>query len=338
VTMSATESVTATFTSSGGSGSSTVLYVNPEVGADAGACPQTAPCQTLNYALAQAPAGGTIDIEAGGVFGPIYITQPITINGPDDGSASIVWSSTKPGCVAAAAGTCNGNANATYAVEIAAGAANTAIIALSNILIDNGTGANGAVHIASAFNVSFNNAVLRGGSGAIAQIMLVDSSQGSQLQLFFSHCDIGFSSSGGGILVAPTSTTSVNAMFQHGEVHNGLFGLTFDASGLAPGSNIQAVVDQTKMFSFTNIAVTTNAASGGSAKVLLSRSTIENAGGSAFNVNGANAVGLLFRNSITGNQVGVGVSNGGTVYSYSNNDIFGNGTNVSGGLTAQPLQ
>ena len=338
VTMSATEGVTATFTSSGGSGSSTVLYVNPEVGADAGACPQTAPCQTLNYALAQAPGGGTIDIEAGGVFGPIYITQPITINGPDDGSASIVWSSTKPGCVAAAAGTCNGNANATYAVEIAAGAANTAIIALSNILIDNGTGANGAVHIASAFNVSFNNAVLRGGSGAIAQIMLVDSSQGSQLQLFFSHCDIGFSSSGGGILVAPTSTTSVNAMFQHGEVHNGLFGLTFDASGLAPGSNIQAVVDQTKMFSFTNIAVTTNAASGGSAKVLLSRSTIENAGGSAFNVNGANAVGLLFRNSITGNQVGVGVSNGGTVYSYSNNDIFGNGTNVSGGLTAQPLQ
>jgi hypothetical protein len=339
VTMSAVESVTATFTSSGGSGSSTsVLYVNPEVGADAGACPQTAPCQTLNYALAQAAAGSTIAIEAGGVFGPIYITQPITILGPKDGSASIAWSSTKPGCVAAAAGTCNGNANANYAVEIAAGAANTAIIALSNILIDNGAGTNGAVHIASAYNVSFNNVVLRGGSGAIAQIMLVDSAQGSQLQLFFSHCDIGFSSSGGGLVVAPTSATAVNTLFQHSEVHDGLFGLTFDATGLAPGSNIQAEIDHTKMFSFTNTAVATNAGSGGSAKVLLSRSTIENAGSSAFNVNGANAVGQLFRSTITGNQVGVGVSNGGTVYSLANNEIYGNSTNVNGTLTGEPLQ
>jgi hypothetical protein len=46
----------------------------------------------------------------------------------------------------------------------------------------------------------------------------------------------------------------------------------------------------------------------------------------------------LFRSTITGNQVGVGVSNGGAVYSLSNNEIFGNGTNVSGTLTAGPLQ
>jgi hypothetical protein len=46
----------------------------------------------------------------------------------------------------------------------------------------------------------------------------------------------------------------------------------------------------------------------------------------------------LFRSTITGNQVGVGVSNGGTVYSLANNEIYGNGTNVNGTLTGQPLQ
>jgi Pro-kumamolisin, activation domain/Divergent InlB B-repeat domain len=339
VTMSAAESVTATFTSSGGSGSPTsILYVNPELGTDIGACPQTAPCQTLNYALSQAASGSVIEIEAGGVFGPIYISQPITINGPADGSTSIAWSSTQPGCVGAGVGTCNGGGNANYAVEIAAGTTNNPIIALSNILIDNGSGTNGAVHVASAFNVSFKDVVLRGGSGAIAQIMLVDSSQGSQLQLYFSNCDIGFSASGGGLLVAPVSTTPVNAQFQGGEVHNGLFGLTFDASGLTAGTKIQAEVDNSKMFSFNNSAVTAKAASGGSVKALLSRSTIENTGSSAFSVNGGNAVGLLFRDTITANQVGVAASNGGTVYSFGNNDIFGNSTNVSGSLTAAPSQ
>ena len=43
---------------------------------------------------------------------------------------------------------------------------------------------------------------------------------------------------------------------------------------------------------------------------LLSRSTIVNTGSSAFNVNGANATGLLFKDTITGNAVGVAVGGG----------------------------
>ena len=338
VTMNTAQSVAANFivTGSGPGSSTSVLFVDPEAGTDTGACPQTAPCQTLNYALFKSASGSVIEVESGGVFGPIYISQPIAINGPADGSASIVWASTQPGCVAASAGICNGGGNANYAVEIAAGTANNPTIALSNILIDNGSGSSGAVHVASAFNVSFKNVVLRGGSGAIAQIMLVNSSQDSQLQLYFSNCDIGFSTSGGGLLVAPTSATPVNTLFQGGEVHNGLFGLKFDASGLSAGANIQAGVDNTKLFSFANSAVTAKAASGGSVAALLSRSTIENTGSSAFNVNGANAVGLLFRDTITANQVGVAPFSGGPVLSIDNNEILGNWTKVSRRVTALP--
>ena len=71
---------------------------------------------------------------------------------------------------------------------------------------------------------------------------------------------------------------------------------------------------------------------------MLSRSTIENAGSSAFNVNGGNALGLLFKSTITGNQVGVAVSGGATAYSFGNNEIFGNSTNITGSLTTQSRQ
>jgi hypothetical protein len=321
----------------GGSSSGSPLFVNPEKGADTGSCPQTTPCRTLNYALSQATAGGTIDIETGGIFGPLYLTQPITINGPADGSTSIVWSSTQPGCVNGSVGSCNSNANANYAVEIVA-SSTTGVIELNNLLINSGAGTNGAVHVASAYSVSLDGSVLRGGTGSIPQIMLVDSSQGSMMELYFSNSDVGFSASGGGLLVAPTAATPIHVLFQGGEVHNELFGLKFDASGLNTGSTIQAGIDKSRFFSFTNSAVTAKAASAGSVDAVLSRSTIVNTGSSAFNVSGANALGVLFKSTITGNQVGVAAGSGGTVYSFGNNEIFGNSTNITGNLTKEAVQ
>ena len=121
VAMGAAVSVSATFSTNGGGGQSgSKLYVNPEAGADIGSCAQTAPCQTLNFTLAQATAGSVIEIETGGTFGPIYLDQPVVINGPADGSAAIVWSNTLPGCIGGDVGSCDGSAVASYAVEIAA--------------------------------------------------------------------------------------------------------------------------------------------------------------------------------------------------------------------------
>ena len=117
---------------------SAALYVDPENGTDSGQCPQTAPCATLNYALSQASSGGTINIVRGGTFGPIYIAQPIIINGPADGSAAIAWSNAQPGCVGGSTGSCNGNATANYAVEIAA--TESRAVQLNNLVIDNGVG------------------------------------------------------------------------------------------------------------------------------------------------------------------------------------------------------
>jgi hypothetical protein len=326
--MSTVESVTATFALSAAS----TLYVNPELGVDTGNCPQTAPCQSLNYALAEAAAGDMIDIETGGAFGPIYITQPIAINGPADGSASIVWSSTQPGCVGAVAGSCNGSAAANYAVEIVATASSA--VELNNLVIDNGSGTNGAMHIASAAGVGMKGSVLRSGTGAVPQLLLMDTSQGSLMQLIFNNCDFGFNAAGGGIFMHPSSPASLN--FSGGQIHNLVFGIKLNATSMSSGSSVNAVIDSTELFGFSTNAIAVVATSGGNATATVSRSTISQTGDDAIYVDGAAATALLYNNVITASSTGVQNAGSGASVTFGNNDIFSNATNVTGTLSPAP--
>jgi hypothetical protein len=331
VTMSAAESVSATFSASGG-GATAVLFIDPENGSDSGVCPQTSPCRSLNYALSMATAGSTIDIERGGSFGPIYITQPITINGPADGSASIVWLGAEPGCVGGGAGSCNGAA-ANYAVEIFAGA--SAAVELNNLVIDNGAGTNGAVHIASAASVSMKGNALRGGTGSAPQLLLMDSSQGSLMQLMFKDCDFGLSGSGGGIFLHSSSPASLN--LSGSQVHNLTFGVKLNATSLSSGSSLNAVIDATEFFGFGTNAIVLVATSGGNATATVSRSTISQSADDAIYVDGSTATALLYGNVIGESNTGVSAASGGASVTFGNNSIFANTTNVTGNpLSAAP--
>ena len=50
------------------------------VGTDSGACDRTAPCQTFAFAIGQTAPGGEIDCLDPGDFGPMTITQSVTID------------------------------------------------------------------------------------------------------------------------------------------------------------------------------------------------------------------------------------------------------------------
>jgi hypothetical protein len=332
-----------------------VAYVDPENGTDSGntTCGQslsggsTGPCASLNVALQNLPAtGGTVVIEKGGVFGPVYLTAGVNIIGPADRSVFIDWQSAAlPGCIHGAPGSCNGSAAATYAMDIQAGANNT--VKLKNLIINNNGGSAGALHIGSAFGVSLTEITLRGGpaSATAPQMMLVDSSQGSQLQIYLHNCDIAFLSAGGGIVLAPTGTTSIKMNVNHSEVHNATFGLSANATGLTGNSGVSVLMDDTQFFSFNNNAIGVAASSNSNQSVVsLTRSAIVNTGGAAFRANGAGAIGVLYETAITGNAIGTNAVNGGVILSYQNNEIIGNGTNCeisgtntpcSSALTAQ---
>jgi hypothetical protein len=313
-------------------------YVDPEYGTDSATCGNqllgpgftdtaTGPCATLNQALQNLPAtGGLIIVMGSGTFGPIYLTAPVAINAPS-GKINIDWqSATTPGCVHGAPGSCNGGAAATYAVDIEAAAA-TATVKLRNVLINANGGSAAALHIGTAFGVSLNDVALRCGPGSSTpEMMLVDSSQGSQLQIYLHNSDVAFCSGGGGIVLAPTGATPVRLNSNHAEVHNATFGLQANSTGLTGTANIAVLLDDTQFFSFNNSAVSLVSSSGSNGSIVsITRSAILNTGGAALKANGVGAGGLLYESVILGNSSGVNVLNGAGVATYQNNEFAGNG-------------
>lgn len=318
--------------------SQTTLFVDPENGTDASnttcgeslATASTGPCATLNNALANAAAGATIFITRPGVFGPIIANQNISIVGPDDGQAAIAWSSTLPGCVGGAPGSCNGSAAATYAVDIQAGASNGNVKFKHIIINANGASA-AALHVTTAFVVTLTSAILRCGPGSSTpQELLVDSSQGSQLQLYLHKSDFAFCSGGGGMTLAPSGATLVKVNIDGGEFHNMVFGIQGIGTSATTGGGVEVVATDSQFFSFNNSAVSLVGSSASVPAVVgLVRTSVVNTGAAALKVNGAGAGAFLDQAVFVANAVGVNVVGAGTAGSYQNNVFQGNGINCA---------
>jgi hypothetical protein len=318
-----------------------VVYVDAYNGFDSATCGAagqspgtTAPCATLNQALQNSNPGGQIVVVHGNAFGPVYLTGSIAIVGPADSSFEIVNSGAAPGCIGAAAGTCA--ASTTAGVEIVAGTSD--VIKLKDVIISGGSGGTNALKVHSAFGVSLSGVKLRGGSSAsLTSMMLVDSSQGSQMQIYLHNSDVAFTSVGAAITLTPTGATPIRMNFNNSEVHNAVSGLSAVATGLTGTANIGILVDGTQFFSFNNNAIAAAASSNSNQSVVsLTRSAIVNTGGAAFRANGTGAIGVLYESAITGNAVGTNVVNGGIILSYQNNEIVGNGVNCEVGGTNTP--
>jgi hypothetical protein len=331
-----------------------IAYVDPEFGSDSASCggddlwgasspvqgtyQATGPCQTLNQALNNLGTnGGTVQITRPGVFGPIVLTASTNILGPESPPAQIDW---KPGVVPGCngflpgSGNCNSNADATYAVDIQVGTGNS--VKFKNVLINgNGSTTNGnptaALHLGSAGFVSLTGTALRAGScsGTVPEMMLVDSSQGSQMQIYMHNADVAFSCNGGAIVLEPTGATPIRMDFNGSEVHNATFGLQSIATGLTGTANIQIIVADTEFFSFSNSAISIVAPNASNTDAfLVVRSEIVNTGGAGIKLNGAGAESAIYEAAILGNATGVNIVNTGEtggMATYSNNAIIGNG-------------
>ena len=322
------------FALAAGAGSSSalpfnVVYVDAYQGFNSATCGgagqspgTTAPCATLNQALQNSSPNGQIVVVKGNSFGPIYLTGPIAIIGPANSSLEIFNSGAAPGCIGAAPGTCA--ASTTAGVEIVAGTSD--VIKLQDLAISGGPMGSAALKVHSAFGVSLTGVRLRGGSSSsLTAMMQVNSSQGSQMQIYLHNSDVGFSSVGGGILLAPTGATPVRMNFNNGEVHNATFGIQADSSGLTGGADLAVAVDGTQFFSFNSNAIYINSASSGNpARLALVRSTMINGGAAALKANGAGSFGSLYKSVITANNTGVNITSGANITTFSNNEIFGN--------------
>jgi hypothetical protein len=293
------------------------------------------PCQTLNRALQNAAASDVITVTHGATWGPINLTGQISISGPDDSSMVIVNNGTGPGCIGAAPGTCAAASASSPAIEIAGSATDT--IKLKGFLVNGGSGGTSSLHITSAFVVQLTGMVFRSNNGSSLNAMVYDQSNvptsGSPHQLYLHNCDAAFSSNGGDVWVAPSVPTAVH--FSGGELHHAKFGYRVDASGLSSGT-VNTLVDNTEFFSFSNNGVVVIAGGSAAANLALARSSITQSGLNGLVVSGANASATLYEDVITQTNTGINIL-GGVVYSLGNNQIFFNGTNITGGsLTTNP--
>jgi hypothetical protein len=284
-----------------------------KAGADVGACSFSAPCQSLDYALNGVEPGGEITILDSAGYSPITITKGVTITAPPG---------VEPGIAAPAGGT---------AITITAGPQD--VVSLRGLTLE-GAG------------VAYNGIVFNSGASLTVTDCVVKD---------FVYNNSG--DTGNGIRIQPSS--SVNFVITNTTAtHNGNVGISYEPTS---GSfNANGVIDHVVADSnFHGIDLITTLATGGTTVVTISNtiasnnsccgiftsngpgalkvsidsvSVSGNTGFSGIEADNTAAKVLLGRSVITGNATGVTVANGATVYTYGDNRINLNGTDISGTL------
>jgi hypothetical protein len=267
------------------------------VGDDLNPCSRTAPCKTFAGAISKTAANGEIDCLDPGGFGAVTITKNITIDGTTGAGFGAILSSGTNGVII------NDSATATP---------NTIQVILRNLSIDGaGTGLDG-IKFTSGRRLIVEGCVV---FGVTSDGLEVAPTTGTLFNVTVSNSS--FFRCGNGIRQA-TSVGTLNAAFDRVNSHNNT------AAG------------------FT--------ATGGTANV--SRSTFDANGTSGISFT-TGAVGNLTDNQVTSNPTGIncaspstirldsnhvyrnttGVAGTGTIQSFANNHIIGNGTEIGVGTT-----
>ncbi|HEX8708788.1 MAG TPA: hypothetical protein VF723_11140 [Pyrinomonadaceae bacterium] len=270
------------------------------VGDDVNPCSRTAPCKTYAGAISKTAEGGEISVLDPGGYGTLTITKAITV----DGGTGSGWGSTL------AAATSGFTVNVTTGVHAA-----DAIVILRNLSINGANqtpspGISGirylkakALHIENCTIFGFNT---RG-------------------------IDVNISGSNGFLGVENTTientTTGIRTAITGGNLNGSINNVVLkeQATGLD-------VVNGT--FTISNSVITNNSTAGitvGAAGVANVDSNIVSNNGVGISASAVGAVVRINNNSVYKNTTGL--SNSGTMQTYRNNKVVGNGTNLTGALT-----
>jgi hypothetical protein len=179
-------------------------------GSNSNPCTLALPCKTFAFALTQTAAPGEIDVLAPGAYGPVTITQAISIVNDGVGVAAI--------------GIAAGNA-----ITINAGPTDN--IQLRGLTIEGIGGATNDILFNSGGNLAIENCVVRG--FASAGINIAPSTGSSSFSV--SNTIASNNSSGSGILVRPTSSAVVTGVLSKVTANNNTTGI-FVEGGFTTGA------------------------------------------------------------------------------------------------------
>jgi hypothetical protein len=272
-------------------------------GSDSNSCARTAPCRTLAAAFAQTNAGGEINMLDPAGYGTLTIDKAISIVNDGVGSAGVLVPS--------------------GAIGITINAGPSDVINLRGLIIEGaGVGMTG-IQFNSGKALNVQNSVLHNLTATGIQFL-----PNSPSALFMSStlvADIGNTA----IQIEPKTSGTVTAVLRQMEVHNNVYGIYVVGGDDGPAGTMNAVVSTSSFSGSSATAVVSQTQAGAATSVMVRNCSIAN------NLFGVAAVttGAILRlaqSAIAGNGTGWFINNGGSLVSYGDNDIDGNG----GGQTA----
>jgi hypothetical protein len=311
VTLNAATTVTAVFTAPGGSSSSSTpgggsptsrSWVSAELGDDANPCSRDAPCLTFAAALAQTSAGGEIDVLDPGDFGPLTVTQSISIVGDTAGVSGTMIASGAGGIVI--------NAASTDVVTLRGLAFNGLNASLNGIVIN------------SAARVNIEHCVIQQFAGTAG---LFISPGGGPLSVRVSDTTIVANSAG--VIVKPAGGATAGVAIARTAIDQNLGdGLRVDGSG--GGASAVSLTDSSASLNAGNgIAAISGP---GNSAVSLIRVVAASDGSSGIDADqshGGTASVTVGDSMLVGNTVAAQVFGGASLLSAANNQVLDNGTN-----------
>jgi hypothetical protein len=314
VTLNAATNVTAVFSAPGGSASAgfsgaggsptSRTWVSGALGNDANPCNRAAPCLTFAAALAQTPAGGEIDVLDPGDFGPLTITQSISIIGDTAGVSGAM--------VASGAG----------GIVITAGS--TDVVTLNGLAFNGLNASLNGIVINSAARVSIEHCVIQQFAGS-GQAGLVVSPSSGTLSVRVDHTAI--MANNAGVIVKPASGANAGVTIARTAIDQNLGdGLRVDGGGGGAST-----------VSLTDSSVSLNASNGiaaisgpGNTAVSLIRVVAASDGSYGIDADqsrGGTASVTVGDSMLVGNAVAAQAFGGASLLSAANNQVLGNGTN-----------
>ncbi len=275
------------------------------VGDDANPCSRTAPCKTFAGAISKTADCGEIDALDPGGFGAVTITKSITIDGT--GTLAGILASLTTGVII--------------------NAPQDKVITLRGLSIDGACNGIRGINIIAAKTVNIEDCVIF--RFANEGILSSDATQGLQLNV---RETVIRDNAGDGISVTAAAASRANVMLDHVR-------LSGNSNGLHAKSGTVVTAANCVFSNNTAVGVFADNTVGGSFAVIrMQRNQVHgnNVGVQAGSGGGVlDSVIEISQNIITSQlSNGVLVSTGGTVTTFSNNDIQGNGTNGCPGCTA----
>jgi hypothetical protein len=290
------------------------------VGDDVNPCSRTAPCKTFAGAISKTMAGGEINCLDPGGFGAVTITKAIIIS-CDTGTAGVL-------------------ANGTNGITVNAGASDVVFLQgldIEGFSLNNASPGLIGINFIAGAALHVDRCLIRGFQGGSAVgISFTPNAAGAKMfvrNTYISENGIVASNTGGGILVKPSAAAATaQVVLDNVNVNDNNFGVRSDSTGSA-GIHL-STRNSTIAGNATGGVVSVSAPAGGTPSVsMVDAATVSNDGGNGLNANGSGAILMVARSIISGNGTSVATSNGGTLQSYSDNDVLGNTTNTLPGTT-----